>query len=192
MEEKILVTGEMIPAQKIFLISFAASVISLIIGLFLTWWAVAIDNDSIKEVCGDTGVIFNVLAAFLFVCGVIFCLCWIRVELTATNKRIYGKAAFGKRVDLPIDSISAIGTSMLWGIDIGTSSGRIHFKFVENNDKIHSVLSKLLLERQQEKTLSNIQTASSADELKKFKELLDSGAITQEEFNLKKKQILGL
>lgn len=189
MEEKILVTGKMIPAPKIFLISIAASVISLIIGLYLIQWAdTHYNSDTIEEL----GVIFNVLAGFLFVCGMIFCLCWIRVELTVTNKRIYGKGAFGKRVDLPIDSISAIGTSILWGIDIGTSSGRIHFKFVENNDKIHSVLSKLLLERQQEKTLSNIQTASSADELKKFKELLDSGAITQEEFNLKKKQILGL
>ena len=33
---------------------------------------------------------------------------------------------------------------------------------------------------------------SSADELKKFKDLLDSGAITQEEFDAKKKQLLGL
>lgn len=33
---------------------------------------------------------------------------------------------------------------------------------------------------------------SSADELKKFKELLDMGAISQEEFDAKKKQILGL
>ena len=30
------------------------------------------------------------------------------------------------------------------------------------------------------------------DELKKFKDLLDSGAITQEEFDEKKKQLLGL
>ncbi|MGI6030792.1 MAG: SHOCT domain-containing protein [Eubacteriales bacterium] len=36
------------------------------------------------------------------------------------------------------------------------------------------------------------QTISSADELKKFKELLDSGVITQEEFEAKKKQLLGL
>ena len=36
------------------------------------------------------------------------------------------------------------------------------------------------------------QTASPAEELKKFKELLDMGAITQEEFDAKKKQILGL
>lgn len=33
---------------------------------------------------------------------------------------------------------------------------------------------------------------STADEIKKFKELLDSGIITEEEFNAKKKQLLGL
>ena len=33
---------------------------------------------------------------------------------------------------------------------------------------------------------------STADELKKFKELLDAGIITQEEFDAKKKQLLGL
>lgn len=37
-----------------------------------------------------------------------------------------------------------------------------------------------------------IQQASAADELKKFKELLDMGVITQEEFDAKKKQLLGL
>lgn len=37
-----------------------------------------------------------------------------------------------------------------------------------------------------------IQQTSSADELKKFKELLDMGAITQEEFDAKKKQLLDL
>ena len=34
--------------------------------------------------------------------------------------------------------------------------------------------------------------ASAADEIKKFKELLDMGVITQEEFDAKKKQLLGL
>ena len=36
------------------------------------------------------------------------------------------------------------------------------------------------------------QQTSAADEIKKFKELLDMGAITQEEFGAKKKQLLGL
>ena len=37
-----------------------------------------------------------------------------------------------------------------------------------------------------------IQQASAADEIKKFKELLDQGIITEEEFNQKKKELLGL
>lgn len=37
-----------------------------------------------------------------------------------------------------------------------------------------------------------VQQVSAADELKKFKELLDMGVINQEEFDAKKKQLLGL
>lgn len=37
-----------------------------------------------------------------------------------------------------------------------------------------------------------VQEVSSADEIKKFKELLDQGIISQEEFDAKKKQLLGL
>lgn len=39
---------------------------------------------------------------------------------------------------------------------------------------------------------SQANAPSQADELKKFKELLDAGAISQEEFDAKKKQILGI
>ena len=39
---------------------------------------------------------------------------------------------------------------------------------------------------------ANTNSLSSADELKKFKELLDMGVITQEEFDAKKKQLLNL
>ena len=37
-----------------------------------------------------------------------------------------------------------------------------------------------------------IQQVSSADELKKYKELLDAGILSQEEFDTKKKQLLGI
>lgn len=40
--------------------------------------------------------------------------------------------------------------------------------------------------------ITQVQSVSTADELKKFKELLDIGIITQEEFDAKKKQLLGL
>ena len=53
------------------------------------------------------------------------------------------------------------------------------------------------LDNQENKTENPIQTSnitqtSNTEELKKYKELLDSGIITQEEFDAKKKQLLGL
>ena len=57
-------------------------------------------------------------------------------------------------------------------------------------------MNNLLIERQQEKV--NVTVAASApktdetDQIKKYKDLLDSGIITQEEFDAKKKQLLGL
>ena len=57
------------------------------------------------------------------------------------------------------------------------------------NEKIHEVLLSL---KEQKKTSSTETTTSSADELLKFKNLLDMGVITSEEFEKKKKQLLGL
>lgn len=48
------------------------------------------------------------------------------------------------------------------------------------------------VETQPQQVINNIQETSNADELKKYKDLLDSGVITQEEFDEKKKQLLGL
>ena len=121
-----------------------------------------------------------------------------RIELIVTDKRVYGTAKFGKRVDLPFDSISAVGTSMLKGIVVSTASGAINFKFIKNNADIHSAISKLLMDRQgKEKpvtttTIKQEIPQSNADELQKYKNLLDNGTITQEEFDAKKKQLLGL
>jgi predicted Zn-dependent peptidase len=56
-------------------------------------------------------------------------------------------------------------------------------------------LSTLQLICNQQKELpenNNSSAASSADEILKFKNLLDCGIITQEEFEVKKKQLLGI
>lgn len=53
-------------------------------------------------------------------------------------------------------------------------------------------IDKLVSKHRQTNNTSNvINQISSADELEKFANLLQKGIITQEEFNLKKKQILG-
>lgn len=63
---------------------------------------------------------------------------------------------------------------------------------VEQAREIVDFIEKKKEELSVEKSTTIIQQTSAADELKKYKELLDMGAITQEEFDEKKKQLLGL
>lgn len=129
------------------------------------------------------------------VVGIIMILAYSKVSLTVTDKRVFGTAAWSKRVDLPFDMISAVATGFADGIAVSTSSGRIQFKCIKNNKEIHAEISKLLLERQSnkaEKVERPAAPASVADELSKMNDLLEKGIITHEEFEAKKKQLLGL
>lgn len=137
------------------------------------------------------------IAICLFVIAWVFYFIVSRSEISVTDKRVFGRSLFGKRVDLPMDAISAVGTSFLSGISVSTASGAIRFFCIKNNGEIHKAISDLLLERQSKPkaeatTIKQEIPQSNAEELKKFKELLDSGIITQEEFDAKKKQLLGL
>ena len=73
------------------------------------------------------------------------------------------------------------------------------FSFGKTNDFANTVANQIKAAfeeyQKQAETMEqnhNSVPVSAADELKKFKELLDMGAISQEEFDAKKKQLLGL
>lgn len=138
------------------------------------------------------GIILSLVAGLLI--SMLFFRIQSYIEIVVTNKRVYGKTCFGRRVDLPLDSISTVGTSWFKGIAVATSSGKISFILLKNAKSIHKEITALLIDRQNKKVQEKpvISSASNADELKKYKELLDSGIITQEEFDKKKKQLLGL
>ena len=131
-------------------------------------------------------------AVLLFICAG---LC--SYELTVTDKRIYGKLTWGRQLDLPVDAVSAVAKYgwLLKGVSISTASGRIKFRVIKNADEIYDVIKNLLIERQQTRgtvVVPNAVSNDEADQLKKYKELLDSGAISQDEYEAKKKQLLGL
>ena len=75
------------------------------------------------------------------------------------------------------------------GLGIASSSGKIVFRCVENNEEIMDGISNLITTKKQMQTVIE-KTGSNADELKKYKELLDMGAITSEEYEVKKKELL--
>ena len=196
MDEKILIKGEKGDIKK-------ARNIFFIMGAALLAVATLFFSPIFEELAdGDfVGVFFLILEGAIifalpfFVFGIVIYFLFDKVELTVTDKRVYGRTAFGKRVDLPLDSVSAIGMGMFSSIAVTTSSGAIKFAMMKNRNDIHEIISKLLVERQNKTaqvTEKPASVGSNADELKKYKDLLDAGVITQEEFEAKKKQILGL
>ena len=85
--------------------------------------------------------------------------------------------------------------------EVGSKGGALAASYDENTvffkkknakvaENIRAFLEEKIINKSNKTQI--VQTASDADELKKFKELLDSGIITQEEFDAKKKQLLGL
>ena len=149
-------------------------------------------DDVFGHILGVLGPLFFLIS----ICPLVIYLAHMRCEIVVTDKRVYGKARFGKRVDLPLDSVSAIGTGLFKTVAVATSSGKIKFMLLENLDDVYKTLNDLLLHRQSEAKKTPVSEivmqSDSADQLKKYKDLLDSGVISQEEFDAKKTQLLGL
>ena len=145
----------------------------------------------------DFADIMMFVSPAISIIGMVFYFYSGRCSMVVTDRRIYGKVAFGTQIDLPLDMVSAVGvTGILKGVVVSTSSGQLKFMYVENASEIHAVINDLLMKRQESNRNSSINVTkkeiSNADELIKFKELLDSGIISQEEYEAKKKQLLGI
>lgn len=138
---------------------------------------------------GNSGGYFVYLGSLIVIAfGVIFFM-MRKGELVVYPSHVTGKASFGKQVELPINQISAISLGWFKGLTVATSAGSIRFWLIKNRDEVYSALSTLLSDAKNNNTKMNVSTA---DELRKYKELLDDGIITQEEFEAKKKQLLEL
>ena len=142
---------------------------------------------------------FFIIACTFFLLGIITLIVFwaiCKCELFITENNVKGKTLFGKEVVLPLYMVSAYSTrKLLSTIAVATSSGITKFALIGNYAEIGKVLSKKINERQENTTTEARATASQSnamDDLKKLKDLLDSGIITQEEFEAKKKQLLGL
>lgn len=101
---------------------------------------------------------------------------------------------------IPLSSISGVSISTTkmavryLCITVGGAKEIILPFMIAQNDlnKLYNYLLDIISKRREEDFSNKANCASSADELIKFKNLLDAGAITQEEYNAKKKQLLGL
>lgn len=131
------------------------------------------------------------IASFCLFIGLLYLLFFLmlkKMHVIITDKRVTGTTYFGRKIDLPLDSISAVGSSWLKGIKVSTSSGKVSFLFIEKSNEVYELLRQLLIDRQEKLQKIN-PSISHADELIKYKELLDNGIITKEEFEIFKQQL---
>lgn len=195
MEEKKIIDGTFSKSNILVVIFGIIAAIFMIIGFVQLEEYNAYSGYNIYGYGEEYPMYFVISFVFIGIAALTY-LIMNKCELSLTDKRVYGKIKFGKRVDLPLNQISSVGQGWFKSLAIATSSGTIKFWLLNNRQEVFDELSNLLSKFQK----SNIAEAvikqeipqSNADELKKFKDLLDSGVITQEEFDAKKKQLLGL
>ncbi len=123
--------------------------------------------------------------------------------ITCTDKRvifldkglIYGL----KHIEIPIEKINSVShkKGLMFGtLTVHHGSDSMLIKQI-NKDTIDPMMEAINREINKARDFGNNsikqrETVSAADEIKKFKELLDEGVLTQEEFDAKKKELLGL
>jgi Bacterial PH domain/Short C-terminal domain len=123
--------------------------------------------------------------------------------ITCTTKRIImmdkGMIYGLKVMEIPLDRINSIthSTGLVLG-QIAITDGAVTRQISNVNkttvkhfvDAVNSEMDKI--RKSNSAPTQVVQQVSAADEIVKFKSLLDSGVITQEEFEIKKKSLLGL
>ena len=131
--------------------------------------------------------LFDEFWALIVLCIAFAVWCIGTCSITVTTKRVYGMAKFKKRIDIPLDSVTSIGmVGLLFkGISISSPSGNISFVFIKNYKDIYD---NIIANRKTSESTDSDQ----ADDIRKYKKLLDDGIITQEEFEAKKKELLGM
>lgn len=142
MDEKILIKGN---ATALKLVPTIVVILGLIVGIGLSNYVVEISEDYLWPFTIGGG-------AILIVWGIVLFFYVNSCEICVTDRRIYGKAAFGAAVSIPKDSVTAVGTIALFkGISVGSSSGTIKFLYISNADEIYRTINDLLIERQSSK-----------------------------------------
>lgn len=188
MEEKILIKSE----SKKAMITMV-KMTPLIIGIALLPSGSILEQTFLSDFGYFGGPVLGVAIIILTIAFIFKCKN-LKQGIYVTEKRVYGTTVFGKRVDIPLDSISAVSlTNLFSGVSVASSSGRISFSFLENQDEIFKTISELIRDRQDAgNSTPKEEKHAATEEIKKLKELLDMGAITQEEYDAKKKELLGL
>ena len=123
-----------------------------------------------------------------------------KCEITVTNNRIFGKLAHGKEVNIPLNQVTGLHSCSFDGVSVASIGNVSDFHCIANHEEVMKAISFILAnpqgmgastpQRGEAPAVSS--STNEAEQLKRFKDLLDSGIITQEEFDAKRKRNYGI
>lgn len=183
MEEKVLIKGK--KGSPIFSLLFCMLLVSVPV---LAYYSVYSDrfmsarNKSTLLFFFGVLIVIAVLTSFtLFILSLI-------TKVTVTNKKVFGITSKYTKAVIPVETIESINlTTNDFSFVVKSLKGECVYKFNGYKNAVEIVETvNQLIPKKQETDESDFET------LKKYKELLDNNIITQQEFDEKKKELLGL
>ena len=110
-----------------------------------------------------------------------------------TGKRKQKNFCTTMQIKITLNSISSPTRYIKFITSKTKKSGATYKTACKNAQEVLSLLNVITSDQTNTTNVNPVSPSnSSADEIKKYKELLDSGAITKDEFEAKKKQLLNL
>jgi len=127
----------------------------------------------------------------------LWCSADAKKQMIIDSDRIICKNGKKTTKELLVKDIKSVELASKKGLLVRGNGIKYKINLLENVDELKTVIMDSIAALPAENIVAGTEIKqdihpSSADELKKYKELLDSGVITQEEFDAKKKQLLGL
>ena len=119
-------------------------------------------------------------------------------SLTIKENKVICKFSEGGEKEYLLDNIQTVETTILNGVKFSGKNIEFSISFLENPEELKAPIAAHIAARpkvQKSRSMPTIKTTPNAspkttEEIKEYKILLDMGAITQEEYDNKKKQLL--
>ena len=111
MNEKKIIEGKPYSVKKLIFLAVKIGIIYNIL-MFLFIFLLGIKLEYSLETIMSILKVAIVFIVLFIIFALIIQVFIFQVRIIVTDKRVYGKTVFGKRVDLPLDSISSIGSCL--------------------------------------------------------------------------------
>ena len=95
-------------------------------------------------------------------------------------------------IEIRFDSLDEPVRRLVYVAKATKTDSFVYKKAIEDIKEVYDILNYVIIQNKKRSERSSEKQTSSIDEIRKYKTLFDDGVITQEEFETKKKQLLGI